>query len=161
MVKILYEFVGGWCDHQHPFPESLKRDNPFRTGWERCTIAFRAQDWFSGPVNPWLKERLAQLGIPWLEFVPKSKPTAFARILAAEMEAQLQEVSDEEAAKSWEMWAALQQGASIFEEVCVVPSCVNYDEMEHLLPKRVDVTIHAPTELVDQVLSDLYDWNHE
>lgn len=160
-TRILYEFIGASCEHTHPFPKAAQQGNPFRNGWERPTIAFVARDWFSGPVNPWLKDRLSQLGIPWLEFVPKSKPTPFAHMLAAEMQTQLAEVSDEEAEQSSRQWAALQQGASIFEDVCVVPSCVNYDEMSHLLPQRVDVTVHTPTELLDQILSDLYDWNHE
>ena len=161
MVKVRYEFVSGSCDHQHPFPEALKQDNPFLNGWERCVIAFHSQDWFSGPVNLWLKEECAKLGIEWVVFVPRSKPSEFMRILAREQGATLVEVSDDEHERSYDMWAVLQQGASIFEDVCVSPSCVNYDEMAHILPRRVDVEIHAPTPVVEQVLSDLFDWNHE
>lgn len=156
-TKIRYEFIGSYCLHAHPAPRNT--GNPFAHGWEVCSIALATRDYF-GQAGAFLKDECARLGIPWLDFAPRGAPSPFIHALAREQGMTVAPVSEEEAAQSARMWAALQQGASIFAPVCSAPWCANYDEVQHLLPVRVDVSIHAPVELVDMLLSDLYDWNH-
>lgn len=156
-MKICYEFIGSYCLHAHPAPAVA--GNPFAHGWEVCTIALATRDYF-GQAGDFLKEECARLGIPWLAFAPRSTPSPFIHVLAAQHGMVVAPVSEAEAGASMRMWAALAEGASIFAPVCVAPGCLNYDAEQHLLPARVDVSIHAPVELVDMLLSDLYDWNH-
>ncbi len=157
MVKVDYQFSGGACTHNHPHKKV--EGNPFINGWEWLTIAFESRSWFQGEVRAWLREKCAALGIPWLDFPPKSQASP---ALASLFGAIAVTVPEEEQERARRMWAAVQPGQSIFDdEHCSTPWCANYDAMAALLPKVIDVTIHAPTELLDAILSDLYDWNHE
>src|SRR5579884_1455420 len=152
-IKIYYQIHGCWCMHQH---QGMQHGNPFDHGWELLTIGFRAADWFSGPINAWMKNQCALLGIPWLDFPPRSSATP---ALAALFGAASVEVPLEEQRRAEEMWAALQPGSSIFDEAhCSTPWCSSYEPFLALFPSLVDVTIHAPTPLLDQLLVDLYVW---
>lgn len=110
--KFRYEFVGAYYPHRHATSQD-GQGNASR--WELCTIGFEARDWFGGPVAGWLKNRCSDLGIPWLEFAPNSKPTQLIQMLAEEAGMAPADVPDEEHRRSLDMWAALEQGGSIFD----------------------------------------------
>lgn len=104
---------------------------------------------------------MPELGIPWLEFAPKSKPTQLIQKRAEEAGIGPADVLDEEHLRSLDMWAALEQGESIFDfDYCSAYWCGNHDALKALFAKRVDVSVRAPEALIERLLSDLYDWNH-
>lgn len=155
--RIGYQFVGGTCPHHHA---TSQNNRSFEQEWELCTICFEAHDWFSGPVNRWIKNECAALGIAWLEFAPKSKPTPLIHMLAEQAGMVALDVPNTEHQRSLGMWAALEQGGSIFEdEYCSTPWCENHDPLKALFARKIDVVVHAPVVLVERLLSDLYDWN--
>jgi hypothetical protein len=154
-VVIPYRFCGALCGHPH---QPASKENPFDTGWERLTLNFRSSDWFGGPVNAWLKARCLELGIPWLEFAPRSRVSPE---LATLFGARAAPVPDEEQRLTLGPWAALAPGGSIFDDAhCSTPWCANHDPLLGLFSEQLDIVLHAPVELVEEVLSSLYDWNH-